>query len=293
MTMAGRIPGRARCLAVGGPLLALIGAAAMLAILSACAASLASLEKQAETGDPQAQVALGLAYLRGEGASRDERRAVELLRAAANRGHAVGQIALGALYADGQGVPKDARTAVEWYRKAAEQGSAHGQYLLGVKYYEGEGVSKDPDRALQLFRRAEKGYRAQLDGDGGDISRLERARAEYGIAQAEYSLGLMHYLGEAVPKDDRLAFEWYGKAANRGHAEAQYNLASMYLNGEGTSKDDVRAYIWFRLSALQGFERAEHNRELLRKSMSFHDHSKAELESRLIQMRMPRLGLPR
>ena len=268
-------------------------AAALLVVLSACAAGLASLEKQAEQGDPHAQVALGMAYLRGNGVPQDEQRAVELVRKAADQGHAVGQIALGAMYADGKGVPKDARTAVDWYRKAAEQGSAHGQLLLGAKYYEGEGVAKDSDRALQLIRQAEKKFRDDLAGNSGDTSRRDRAQAEYGLAQAEYSLGLMHYQGEAVPKDDRLAFGWYSKAAKRGHAAAQFNLASMYLNGEGTAKDDVRAYVWFRFSALQGFEEAERNRELLRKSLSFQNHSRAEFESSLIRIGLPRFGEPR
>jgi uncharacterized protein len=35
------------------------------------------------------------------------------------------------MYANGTGVPKDEVKAVEWYRKAAEQGNAVTQYNLG------------------------------------------------------------------------------------------------------------------------------------------------------------------
>ncbi len=270
-----------------------LGALSVLATLSACAGSLATLQMHAEEGDPHAQVALGMAYLEGSGVPRDEAKAVALVREAANAGHAVGQIALGAMYSDGEGVPQDQRTAVDWYRKAAEQGSPLGQLLLGSKYYEGVGVTKDPARALQLFRRAEDGFRSELARDNSDEPRWGLAGAQQGLAQVEYSYGLMHYMGEGATKDDALAFEWYAKAANRGHMLAQFNLASMYLNGEGTPKDDVRAYAWFRLSALQGFEPAERNRSLLRKSLNTKDYFGAESLSRQIQFRLPRLGLPR
>ena len=46
------------------------------------------------------------------------------------QGHADAQYNLGVMYANGSGVPKDEVKAVEWYRKAAQQGHAHAQSKL-------------------------------------------------------------------------------------------------------------------------------------------------------------------
>ena len=59
-----------------------------------------------------------------------------------------------------------------------------------------------------------------------------RARAEAGVAVAQYDLGVMHANGLGVPEDDAEAMRWYRLAADQGHADAQVNLASMYFTGQ-------------------------------------------------------------
>ena len=53
------------------------------------------------------------------------------------------QTALGLMYLDGEGVPQDEREAVKWIRRAAEEGSTDAQALLGGMYYLGKGVPKN------------------------------------------------------------------------------------------------------------------------------------------------------
>lgn len=71
--------------------------------------------------DAKEQYQLGRRYLQGINVPKNEKRAVELFRLAAEHGHAGAQFELGECYYYGRGVPKDVRYAVRWYRKAAEQ----------------------------------------------------------------------------------------------------------------------------------------------------------------------------
>src|ERR1700694_4045485 len=87
----------------------------------------AALIQQAEQGDAQAQVYIGLMYATGEGVRKNEAEAVRWYRQAAEHGHAAAQFFLGSMYNSGQGVPKDEVEAIRWYRRAADQGYANAQ----------------------------------------------------------------------------------------------------------------------------------------------------------------------
>ena len=74
-----------------------------------------------------AQFFLGRAFARGEGVPRDDARAVELYRKAAEQGHAKAQNNPGSMFVQGLGVTRDETEAAKWSRRAAEQGSEKGQ----------------------------------------------------------------------------------------------------------------------------------------------------------------------
>ena len=57
-------------------------------------------------------------------------------------------------------------------------------------------------------------------------------------------------------KDDKKAFEWINKAAEKNNADAQYFLGSMYQSGEGVAKDKRKALEWLNKSAQQGNKKA-------------------------------------
>ena len=105
----------------------------------------------------------------------------------------------------------------------------------------------------------EKGLRAYNKGDYKAALRQFRPLAEEGHAEAQFNLGVMHYYGEGIPKDDGQAVFWYRKAAEQGVAEAQFNLGFMYANGEGVPEDDRQAVFWFRKAAEQGVAPAQTN----------------------------------
>jgi TPR repeat protein len=74
--------------------------------------------------------------------------------------------------------------------------------------------------------------------------------------QALFTLGLMHFYGQAVPQSQQEAFTFFKRAAKLGHAGAQNNLGYFYYNGVVVKQDYVRAFLWFSLSAAEGFTEA-------------------------------------
>src|ERR1035438_1067011 len=169
------------------------------------------------------------------------------LKSAAAKG-ANGEAAryLGIMYESGYGAPKDDARAVDWYRQAAEKGDATGmRYLgdayatglgygqgfqasggvhveinvniLGFKYSRGLGVPKDDVKAAMWYRKA----------------------AGAGDAAAMTELGGLYWNGLGMPKDDSLAVEWFRKAAESGDASGMRALGAMYLYGAAVPKDSA------------------------------------------------------
>jgi hypothetical protein len=100
----------------------------------------------------------GLKYINGKGVIKDESKAVDFFRNAAERGYAPAQYQLALSYISGVGVTKDPVEAVKWYRKSAEQGYALSQNSLANRYYWGEGVGEDLVEAVKWYRKsAEQG----------------------------------------------------------------------------------------------------------------------------------------
>ena len=153
------------------------------------ATALAGFQNDAEQGNAEAQLNLGVKYANGEGVPED----------AAEQGHAAAQLNLGVKYANGEGVPEDAAEAVRWYRLAAEQGTATAQFLLGFMYANGKGVPEDAAEAVRWYRLA----------------------AEQGYARAQLNLGVKYAIGEGVLEDAVYAYAWLSIAAAQGNTNAK------------------------------------------------------------------------
>jgi len=79
-----------------------------------------------------------------------------------------------------------------------------------------------------------------------DISELI-AKAEQGVAIAQFNLGIRYHNGRSVTKDDDQAIQWFTKAANQGCVEAQYNLGYIYREDQNYQ----RAIYWYNKAAEQ------------------------------------------
>lgn len=100
------------------------------------------------------------------------------------------------------------------------------------------------------------GWAALERGDHREAAKLYREAAMQGVADAQYSLGLLYVTGEGVAKDSSEAMKWFRKAAEQGRAAAQFALGSGYAIGDGVPQHFERAYFWYGLSAAQGYEMA-------------------------------------
>jgi uncharacterized protein len=78
----------------------------------------------------------------------------QILLPFANSGDKDAETALGDIYYDGLGVPKDYATGVVWFHKAADQGVPVAQFFLGVSYTMGRGSSQDLLQAWVWFTLA-------------------------------------------------------------------------------------------------------------------------------------------
>ena len=84
--------------------------------------------------------------------------------------------------------------------------------------------------------------------------------------QYHYGRALLKGLG--VVQDYKTAFFWLEKAAQQGHADAQLALGDIYHAGIGIKPDMERAYLWFNLAAAQGIESAASVRDLVVKQLT-------------------------
>ena len=147
----------------------------------------------AEFPDTDRLFRLGHAYRQGTGVPVDDRKAVELFSAAAERGHAAAQYYLGLMYAEGRGVPAELDVAVHWFEQAARQNLVEGQFYLCLSYALGRGVSRDRVTAYAWCRTAEKRGSQDAKESLVEISKLMRRReikkAEQLAASIAESLG--------------------------------------------------------------------------------------------------------
>ncbi|MCC5859992.1 MAG: sel1 repeat family protein [Ectothiorhodospiraceae bacterium] len=120
---------------------------------------LAHLRQRAAAGDPEASLALGNRYRRGEGVPVDLLAAWNHYVTAARGGNLEAMTNIGVMHDQGQTVPPDPVKACQCYRYAAERGFAVAQYNLAIMYAEGLGVERDPELALHWFgAAAAQGY---------------------------------------------------------------------------------------------------------------------------------------
>ncbi len=86
-------------------------------------AGLLNLMKQAEQGDANSQVIVGMSFQTGtNGVTKDLDEAFRWFQKAAEQGYALGQFEMGVSYESGWGVAMNKQTAVKWYRMVLDQG---------------------------------------------------------------------------------------------------------------------------------------------------------------------------
>lgn len=114
-----------------------------------------ALEKQAKES-VEAQVELGMRFLKGDGVVRDVKKSEKWLKKAAEKGNAKAQYLLGTLYLSNMKNEKQKRKALELIELSAKQGFAEAELYLGNWYYaDGKNIKeREIQTGLNWFLKA-------------------------------------------------------------------------------------------------------------------------------------------
>jgi hypothetical protein len=180
-----------------GLLVAIFIAAGSAAWPCAADARLDDLLRRAQTGDHQAEFALGLAYELGEGVPQDYGQAANWYSKAAKAGYAPAIASLGYLHQVGKGVAQDSAAGAALHKQAAEAGDLRGQFFLAVAYTNGLGVPQDAREAARWYHAA----------------------AKAGDQQSQLILAMMLHKGIGVRQNEFAARRWFDFAAKGPNKE--------------------------------------------------------------------------
>ncbi|SDL37548.1 tetratricopeptide repeat protein [Pseudomonas indica] len=110
---------------------------------------------QADSGDAQAQAALGWLYETGVAVDQDDVCAVTWYARAAQGGDPFGQFNFALRCERGRGIEIDLAEAARWYLASAEQGVGPAMKNLSNMYRDGRGVEQNLYQAIRWLREAE------------------------------------------------------------------------------------------------------------------------------------------
>ena len=171
-------------------------------------AELGVLERAAESGKPDALLALGLYLAYATEGGGDPVLAADLFRRAHEAGSARALAELGRLHLSGQGVPLDPDKAVVYFDQARSKGDAEGAFLLAMA------------NRLDLF----------ADADPARVRALMSEAAHRGHVGAQTTAFLLHTSGEFDFGGLDVVAPWLEAAARSGDAIALDELASHYMD---------------------------------------------------------------
>jgi TPR repeat protein len=160
---------------------------------------------EARAGKPDAELAVGLKYLSGDGIPKDEHEAATWIARAAEAGDPTAQSWLGTLYQHGRGVTADPAVAFSWFEKAAQQGNRKAMHNLAVAYAQGSGVALNYFEAARWFARA----------------------ADLGYVDSAFNLAVLYERGDGVPQSLLDAYKWYAIAAAAGDVESRTRMSAI------------------------------------------------------------------
>jgi hypothetical protein len=107
-------------------------------------------------------------------------------------------------------------------------------------------------------------------------------KAEQGIVESMYDVGLLYDRGEGVPANPGESINWFKRASERGHATAQFMLGLNYHLGQGVPQNHEEAFVWLSLSARFGDESAPYFRDESEKELA--PEVLARAKARVIQL---------
>eukprot|EP00903_Cladosiphon_okamuranus_P018769 g17268.t2 len=242
--------------------------------------AVALLHFAAVGGHSEAQLALGLRYLEGNGVQLDLETAAFFLACAVEVAHSeyhkVGKqptleiqrltTANEAVVEIGQKGEDD--DLIQYQIQRAEQGDLPSIEALGYLYYWGaRGLPRDQARALQYFTSASlagsnnarcAAAGMYLKGEGTHVNHtkaveLYELAAEENHVRALNGLGYVYFTGLVLPQNLTKAYGYFERAANmQEDGDSLFNAAHCLTRGLGTDQDLERGAELYRLAASWG-----------------------------------------
>lgn len=187
--------------------------------------TLAALVVTMSSGVAHADFERGLGlYERGDVAG-----AVDEWKQGAEEGNVVAAFLLGHMYKSGNGVVKSDRLALPYFLQASEAGHPAAQVQAALYFYAGnEEADIDQDYTLAGFW-------------------FDKAALQYS-GEAQYYLGVIHRLGQGVPRDRVEGLRWLLLASKKAHVPAFLDLAEIFARGEGVVEDPIKAAMYLDLA---------------------------------------------
>ncbi|MBL8712985.1 MAG: sel1 repeat family protein [Alphaproteobacteria bacterium] len=140
--------------------------------------------------------------------------AYKLLLPLADAGNANAQVIIGKIYSNCLSVECDNMKAIKYWALASENGNARAAKEIAEMYKSGIAEGKQNEAAAtRWFRKAAELYRVQ---------------AELGVADSEFSLGLLYGQGNGVSQNRDKQLEWFRKAVEHGDVSAAFALGLYY-----------------------------------------------------------------
>lgn len=185
---------------------------------------------------------------------------IEKLRAQAESGDADAQLYLGICYSMGEGgVQTDDREALKWLQLSAKQKNYQAQYMLSLYCLEGREIKQNTELGLKLLKSSAEGgfaeaqyeYASHLaEEDQMDEAMIwMRKAADQGYVEAQTALGV--YLVNTAAQDSedmKLGLEYLMFAAMDGDADAQLTLGGALLE----QKETAAGIVWLEMALMNG-----------------------------------------
>ncbi|MGN0853245.1 MAG: hypothetical protein ACI4Q3_07695 [Kiritimatiellia bacterium] len=120
-------------------------------------------------------------------------------------------------------------------RRAADAGSVQAENAWGSCIFSQAMVQARTTNEVETALGRAFGYFKRAAGEGD--------------ANGLYNMGMCHWRGLGVPKNERHAFDCFRAAAEKGHPEAINNIGAFFRDGIVVEKDVELATKWFAKSA--------------------------------------------
>lgn len=236
--------------------------------ISKCLEYLNKGSKLKTPGSDEAAIMLGDMYHSGDEVEKNETKACDLYRIAADQGNSNAYYRLGMQTFNGWGVEADKTKGMEYWKKGAELNHWGCMYIIGVSYIEGKDLPKDIEKGLYwLEHSADRGladsrcylgkvYLRGLHGVPQDeekgIQHLKAAAySDQGQQEAMMIYGDYLY-GKKTTDSLSEALALYQKAAELGEPAAYHRLGMLTYNGVGIEADKPKGIEYWKKGAELG-----------------------------------------